>query len=183
MRKRIISVLIIVIGLLVVFFIFNVKESRDVITTKGGTTITLWDNYLIFEDYKGVFHPKQNYIKTSKVIADFGYISITRKKDSSIVVRTDRSTIEVNLRDIYKIDILKPCKDTMRTENIYSEELVDLIIDCYAHRSHYVPKIIEYFRDSIIITEFEPNRKIFTTTSLGEEHTSWIVNPNSKLSF
>lgn len=185
MKKRTCYFLItiLLIGLLTISFIFFVKENRDFIATKGGTIITLWDNYIIFEDYRGISPPKHNYIKTSKVNADYGYVTVIRKKNSSIVVLTDRTTVEVNLPNICQVDILKPCGDTILVKNIYSDKLIDLIVDCYAYRGRYIPIITEYARDSVITTEFEPNSKIFTVTSLGEKHTSSTTITTNKFSF
>lgn len=162
-------------GLLAASCIFFIRERRDVIITKGGTSITLWNNYIIFEKFKGFSPPRRNYIKTSKVQADYGYITVIRKKDSSIVMITDRSTVEVNLPNIDQVVILKGDVAT-QTEKIYSDKSIDLILDCYAHRGNFVPKITEYVHDSIITTEFEPNLKLFTLTSLGKMHTSSTVN-------
>ena len=74
--------------------------------TYTGKYVTIWDNYIIFEKYKGDEPPKDNYIR---VIGQYkGWVTIFFKSNDSIYIwrNFDENSMEIGLNDnVFLVDV------------------------------------------------------------------------------
>lgn len=91
MKKIIISVL----SVLILAITLNScrYSDRKFYKTHTGKVVTIWNDYVIFEKYKGKETPKNNYMR----LKDLGDVSLFFKKNDSIIVfkRSGENTVDI----------------------------------------------------------------------------------------
>ena len=133
--------------------------SKHYYETYTGKTITIWNDYIIFEKYEGRKHPKDNYIKLShKDVTDVFF-----KNNDSILIyrRGDENSIDVVFSQ-YDVEVFYNTWEEMqefKRRTSYKDTTVNAEYFFYGDRSVIWPTFNEFIGDSMYIREYPVDRK------------------------
>ena len=163
MKKRPYKKLLIVVILLMVavFTFFKIYEKRTFCTSAASDiVVTVWNRYIVFENYKGLLPPKNNYIKIRKT-KDLHY-NVFFKNDNSVMIwsASNREIKTVFYNNTYNVSVYYGFENVGNYYQAcqYSDSSAikeyELYRESYKRKNWIIVDINEIINDSVISTKY-----------------------------